>query len=285
MTAIIKSIVGLIRTPPPDGRLTTFADRYRIAVLISWLFLPTPFLLRLFGSDKQRPGEHSYGGTYNDIVSKYRSRRLTLLEIGILSGDSLLAWRAVLPLGRIVGCDIDSKAHLQVGALHIHQADQSAATDLRRIIDADGPFDIIIDDGSHHSPHQVFSFRYLFPSLKMDGVYVIEDVQTSYWPVVPGGCHFTEPGFSGSCVGFFLHLTKYLNHAEFWSDEGVEPELCALAREIASIRFEHNMIVIRKGRNTEPSNFLDHIRQVTASGQAYRTHGPDPMSPESRQSP
>lgn len=41
-------------------------------------------------------------------------------------------------------------------------------------------FDIIIDDGSHHVDHQLISFATLFPRLAPNGIYIIEDLQTSH---------------------------------------------------------------------------------------------------------
>ena len=45
-----------------------------------------------------------------------------------------------------------------------------------------GPFDIILDDGSHKTHHQNISFGALFRSaLKDGGCYMVEDVHTNYW--------------------------------------------------------------------------------------------------------
>ena len=43
-------------------------------------------------------------------------------------------------------------------------------------------FDIIIDDGSHQSKHIISSFKFLFSYLNNNGIYVVEDLQTSYQP-------------------------------------------------------------------------------------------------------
>ena len=44
-----------------------------------------------------------------------------------------------------------------------------------------GPFDIIIDDGSHRNDDMVISFETLFPVLKCGGMYVVEDLHCCYW--------------------------------------------------------------------------------------------------------
>ena len=43
-----------------------------------------------------------------------------------------------------------------------------------------GPFEIIIDDGSHFWGDVIVSFIFLFPLLKQGGIYVIEDLHSSY---------------------------------------------------------------------------------------------------------
>ncbi len=60
---------------------------------------------------------------------------------------------------------------------------QSDASFLKQVIDEFGPFDIIIDDGSHHTAHQIQSFNHLFDmGLKAGGQYLVEDLHASYWP-------------------------------------------------------------------------------------------------------
>ena len=91
------------------GRLTTYRDRYRIAALLSLLPLSVSRIISLFGSDKQRPGEHAYGPTYQSILAPFRYRPVRILEIGILNGESLLAWRCFFPFGTTIGIDIEAK--------------------------------------------------------------------------------------------------------------------------------------------------------------------------------
>ena len=45
-----------------------------------------------------------------------------------------------------------------------------------------GGFDIIIDDGSHIMEHQQTSLQILSQYMKPYGTYIIEDIETSYYP-------------------------------------------------------------------------------------------------------
>ena len=244
--------------------------RYRslswIASLVSLLPIPLWRLLRWAGSDKEMPGHHQYGRTYHALFRHLKYRRTRLLEIGIggydfhIGGHSLLAWQAFFPFGTIVACDIQPKPMLAGRRRHIYRTDQSSATDLAVLAEREGPFDIVIDDGSHLSAHQIFTFHELFPALRLDGIYVIEDVQTSYWPGKIGatewdGAMMDTPEFTRTCVGYFCDLLKYVNHSEFVPGQRYDPIKMKLGKHIKSITFEHNLIIIAKGNNQAASTF------------------------------
>ena len=245
-----------------DGRLTTYHDRHRFAALMSLAPVSLPYVLARFGSDKQKPGEHSYGETYQRLFRRLRYRRLKILEIGVRSGASLSAWRAYFPRAVTVGFDIDDKRSLAAGrTTRVYQGDQGAVADLSRLCAAEAPFDIVIDDGSHQSWHQLLSFLELFPHVKDGGIYVIEDVQTSFWSGIVGGLqwdgrHITDPQFADTCYGWFLDLAKYINHAEFQTLDGVDARKLQLGQQIRQVAFEHNLIIVEKAPNTERSNFI-----------------------------
>jgi len=238
-----------------------------LAQALSILPIPLYRLLWGFDSDKHLPGWHSYGFSYTQVFRPLKYRPVKLLEIGIggyrdsLGGRSLLAWQGYFPFGTIVAADIEPKQELAGLRRKIRQVDQFSAADLDTLTRQDGPFDIIIDDGSHRNSHQIFTFRHLFDALKNGGVYVIEDVETSFWygtikDVICEGARIDDTAFAGTCYGFFLELAKYLNHSEFPDLTGLDVEMLALAGQIKRIWFEHNMIFVFKGRNVEPSVFV-----------------------------
>ncbi len=48
-------------------------------------------------------------------------------------------------------------------------------------VSQDNRYDIIIDDGSHVPQHQIISLACLLRALNPGGLYIIEDLKTSYW--------------------------------------------------------------------------------------------------------
>ena len=51
------------------------------------------------------------------------------------------------------------------------------------------PIDILIDDGGHTMKQQITTFNVLFDHVKMNGLYVCEDLHTSYWYEYGGGLY------------------------------------------------------------------------------------------------
>jgi len=116
-----------------------------------------------------------------------------------------------------------------------------------------GPFDIIIDDGSHIPAHVIKSFYTLFPLMADGGLYVIEDVQTSFWPDFGGSLID-----GGGTIQLAKSMLEHLNYAEI---KAVQPNLKVmdLSKCVRSLRAYHNIVAIEKGDNNEPSTADYHL--------------------------
>ncbi|HJW30670.1 MAG TPA: class I SAM-dependent methyltransferase, partial [Saprospiraceae bacterium] len=143
-------------------------------------------LAKIYKTDKW--GAHAYTPIYDKWFRDLRHRPVRLLEIGVggftkahFGGNSLRMWKRYFPKGRITGIDIYDKTEFEEKRIRIYTGDQADAAFLEKINRAEGPFDIIIDDGSHNQSDILASLATLFPLLKPGGIYVIEDTQTSYW--------------------------------------------------------------------------------------------------------
>ena len=210
------------------------------------------------GTDKHGLGIHWYGRHYAHHFEEFRTRKFNLLEIGIggyqdpqVGGASLRMWKAFFPKALIVGLDVFEKSSLSEDRIKIYQGSQDDSALIQRIFEECGGFDIIIDDGSHINSHVISTFRVAFPLLNSDGIYAIEDLQTSYWRS-QGGSSIDLNNISTS-MGFLKSLVDGLNFMEF---EGPTSEPDYFARNIVGLHFYHNIAFIRKGANNEPSNVV-----------------------------
>jgi demethylmacrocin O-methyltransferase len=232
------------------------ADRFlkRCIPIAGTLGLKLDLLAALSGTDKF--GIHEYTPVYEEIMRSHRSKAISLLEMGVggyksmRGGESLLMWEAYFRRGRIYAIDIHDKTHLSRRRLKVFQCSQTDRKRLTDLCNEIGPFDFVIDDGSHISSHQIESFRILWPFVKDGGVYVVEDVQTSYWPKYGGGS-VGSMTYYGSCVSFFKNIVDSVNLAEFLVPAG--PEI-GLDRTIGKVAFHHNLIMINKDLRVRRSN-------------------------------
>ncbi|MGW1455076.1 class I SAM-dependent methyltransferase [Salegentibacter agarivorans] len=209
-----------------------------------------------FGSDKW--GKHYYTPHYQIRFKDFKQKKINLLEIGVggnkskvHGGASLRMWKNYFRNGKIFGIDIHDKSALQEKRIKIFQGDQANINFLDGVAEKAGPFDIIIDDGSHRNDHIITSFINLFPHLNDGGIYVVEDVQTSYWEFFGGSSQ--DLNKDGTAMNFFKSLVDGVNHSEYILKNY---QSTYLDENILSLHFYHNLIFIYKGDNTEPSSFL-----------------------------
>lgn len=148
-------------------------------------------LANQFNSDKgdQVRCCHRYTTLYETLFEPFRDRPISILEIGLqrettqhqLDCPSLRMWLEYFPQARISGFDLTDFSEVDIPRAKTYQGDQSDAERLVEVAEEAGPFDIIIDDGSHASAHQQITLGTLFPYLNPGGIFVIEDAHWQPW--------------------------------------------------------------------------------------------------------
>ena len=108
-----------------------------------------------------------------------------ILEIGVYNGGSVYMWKKYYPNSKVIGLDIDPYCKRWEDSsrdIKIYIGDQCDTKFLQEVVDKEGPFDLIIDDGGHDNYQIITSFEFLFDHLKEGGTYVVEDTFASYHP-------------------------------------------------------------------------------------------------------
>lgn len=124
------------------------------------------------GTDKAT--YHGYCDFYEKELKGLNPKRI--LEIGVKDGASLRMWKEFYPESQVMGIDINPP--IKVPGCRVYQLN---ATDIYSLGFL-GRFDLIIDDGSHMTLDQQISFYFLFNAmLKKGGVYIVEDIHTSFY--------------------------------------------------------------------------------------------------------
>ncbi len=218
-------------------------------------------------------GSHYYTKHYDRFFAPFRDKEINLLEIGIggyhdpnRGGESLRTWKEYFGKARIFGIDLYEKTGVAEDRIRVFQGSQIDETFLNSCIVEIGHPDLIIDDGSHINSHVIETFRILFPHLKAGGIYVIEDLQTSYWDEYGGDSYNLR--MRSTSMNFLKGLTDGLNYEEF-RNPAYEPSY--FDKNIVGISFFHNLVFIEKGNNTEGSN-LENPAKTAASASSKRKH-------------
>ena len=118
--------------------------------------------------------DHNYLDFYDEIFQQLDIK--SLLEIGVLKGDSLRMWREYLPGAIILGVDITWP--LDIDGCVVLKTDATT----EEFADMVGMFDVIIDDWGHRVSQQRKSFENLWSHVNEWGIYIIEDICCSFRP-------------------------------------------------------------------------------------------------------
>jgi len=169
-----------------------------------------------------------------------------LIEIGVYKGQSLATWAEFFPNAVIVGLDINSNCKIyEKNNIFVRIGDQSDAAFLKSVIDEFGIPVVIIDDGSHRWDHQISSVRELFPILPADGIYILEDIDTSFKGYENAGHDYKGTSVI-SAYDYVAKLARLVTGGPHAQDEEFDEFMRSSAPGIESIEFAPQTVIIGK---------------------------------------
>ena len=208
---------------------------------------------RIYGTDKVH--HHGYQRFYPRYLESLRDTATGVLEIGVDYHRSLLLWKEYFSSAHVYGIDINEKSSTD-SRITVLKADQSKLADLETLCPKiSHAIQLILDDGSHIPEHQLLSFNYLFDKLlEPGGVYIVEDVETSYWS--RGGLYGYETRYGYRHHNSFIEKVKPIVdtiNREFLLPSAIRHNSHELSdfsatvlSMIGTITFGHNCVIITK---------------------------------------
>jgi hypothetical protein len=181
-----------------------------------------------------------YFDVYHRHFAPFRERPVTVVEFGVYHGGSLQMWKHYFGAGaRIVGVDINPACKvLEEEQIEIVIGDQEDRAFLAELRDRIGSTDIVIDDGGHTMAQQIATFETMFPAVRNGGVYLVEDLHTSYWEEYGGGYR---------AEGTFIEYAKDLIDQLHGWHRREEPEAVTdYTRQIRGMHVYDSVIVLDK---------------------------------------
>lgn len=191
-----------------------------------------------------------YFPIYERHFSRWQNRSLVFWEVGVYGGGSLQLWQRFFgPNAVIVGIDINPEcaAHASPG-INVRIGSQTDTAFLATVIEEFGVPDVVLDDASHHMKPTWDLFRYIYPQVPKNGVYMVEDMHTSYWEYHGGGLNAPD-SFINRCKGLIDELNADHTKGELAPTE--------FTRTTDSISFYDSMVVFEKGNIV----WKDHFRR------------------------
>lgn len=191
---------------------------------------------------------HNYLNAYEEYLWKYKEREIVLVdavggyEYKDRGGESLRMWAEYFPQAKIVGIDLYEKELIMPPNVHLFKCSQNNATGMQKIFDITGAPTVFIDDFSHFNKETIETFQIVFPMLKQGGVYIVEDIEGSWYPEhgFGGTTDYNDMNFPSS-VNYFRKLTNGMNAKYIANYPGDD-----ISTTILTIHFYRNFIVIIK---------------------------------------
>jgi hypothetical protein len=188
-----------------------------------------------------------YFEIYDRHFERFRNKKVHFLEIGVSHGGSLQMWKNYFgEKSRIYGVDIDPRCkNLEEDQIEIFIGDQASREFWRKFKEEVPKLDIVLDDGGHEMIQQINSFEEMFNHISANGVYMAEDLCTSYWDEYGGG--YKKPG---SFIEYSKDLVDYLN--AWYSRDESALGVSEFSRQAYSINYYSNAVVIEKRSIEKP---------------------------------
>lgn len=185
MKIVLKFSLPARRYPYRGGRRMLRALGQDLAAKTTWSAVDTDLHGDLVEVFERTPRVHMFAH-YLPILESIldRTKPIRMLTIGNYYEDSLKMWQEYLHSDSLIVCaDVTSRL-LKIGEsgeIYVRICDERSGPLLKQVTTEFGPFDVVLDEGTHTSSHMLDSFRRLFMTALSDsGVYVVEDVSCDY---------------------------------------------------------------------------------------------------------
>ena len=200
-----------------------------------------------------------YFDVYDRYFCKYRNKEVVVLEIGVSQGGSLQMWKHYFGNNaKIYGIDINPSCKFEEENIEVLTGSQEDRKFLQAVKRKIPRADILIDDGGHTMKQQKVAFEELFPHVKEDGVYLCEDLHTSYWMSFGGGLKR-----HGTFIEYSKNFVDWLN-----AYHSRQVKVNDFTRSVDAVHYYDSLIVVEKRPRLEaPQKEFTGKRSLESSRQ------------------
>ena len=198
-----------------------------------------------------------YFDIYDRHFRRFRSTGVHVVEFGVSHGGSLQMWKHYFgPQAKIYGVDINPHCkQLEEDQITIFIGDQADRNFLRSLKQAIPKIDILIDDGGHTMAQQINTFEVLFGHIDSEGIYLCEDLHTSYRKKFGGGYRR-----KGSFIEYSKNFIDYLN--AWHSKQPDKLSVSDFTKSAYALHYYDSVLVIEKQPRTKPHTMRTGVPKI-----------------------
>ena len=185
-----------------------------------------------------------YFEIYDRHLQNLKNQKVNILEIGISHGGSLEMWNYYFKgNANIYAIDINPECKkFETENVKIFIGSQEDVAFLKNIKNIIPQVDVLIDDGGHTMKQQIISFNNLFDHVTENGMYICEDLHTSYWKNYGGGYKKKR--------SFIEYSKNFIDKLNAWHSKDVTID--NITKSAYSLHFYDSVLVMEKRKMIKP---------------------------------
>jgi hypothetical protein len=179
-----------------------------------------------------------YFEVYDRHFSRMRNKKINVLEIGAAHGGSIEMWNDYFNgNATIYSVDINPECmKFENDYTKVFIGSQEDKMFLKKLHSTLPALDILIDDGGHTMNQQITTFELLFDKVKEDGIYLCEDLHTSYFKYFGGGYKKKR--------SFVEYSKNFIDKIHAWHTQKIAVD--DFTKSVHSVHYYDSIIVIEK---------------------------------------
>jgi Methyltransferase domain len=195
-----------------------------------------------------------YFEVYDRHFSRFRNRKINILEIGISHGGSLEMWNDYFHgNATIYAVDINPECKkFENDYTRVLIGSQEDKKFLQKLNMELPSLDILIDDGGHSMKQQIMTFEQLYDKVKEDGVYLIEDLHTSFLKFYGGGYKKSRT--------FIEYSKNFIDKLHAWHTKKIPVD--NFVKSTHSLHFYDSILVLEKRKMSAPSDIKSGLPAI-----------------------
>ena len=207
---------------------------------------------------------NNYFEIYEKLLSKFKNKKITIVEVGVGDGGSLYMWKSFFgKKSRVIGIELnpDSKK-LKKDGFEIFIGDQSDKEFWRKFYKQVGKIDVLIDDGGHTNIQQITTLVESIKFIKDNGLIIIEDTHTSF---------MKKKGFRNPSKYSLINFSTKIIESMHRRNPSIKKSLNIFSNRIFAIEYFDSLVVFKINKKQCKKSFnLENNKKLRNLFSDYR---------------